>query len=90
MRRYLAIGFIVFVFLGISALLARGLTGAGNEQSRVLDLVRAEARGDATAALGMLPACRAQPACVQETRKRVAAMKRTGNDEILEYRPTFR
>jgi len=90
MRRYLAIGFIVFVFLGISALLARGLTGAGNEQSRVLDLVRAEARGDATAVLGMLPACRAQPACVQVTRDRVAALKRPGDVEILAYRPSVR
>lgn len=90
MRRYLAIGFIVFVFLGISALLARGLTGAGNEQSRVVDLVRAEARGDATAVLGMLPACRAQPACVQVTRDRVAALKRPGDVELLAYRPSVR
>jgi hypothetical protein len=90
MRRYLAIGFIVFVFLGVSALLARGLTGAGNEQSRVLDLVEAQARGDATAVLGMLPACRAQPACAQVTRERVASLKRPGEVQILNYRPSVR
>lgn len=90
MRRYMAIGFIVFVFLGISAILARGLTGAGNEQSRVLDLLRAEARGDATAALRMMPACNAQPACVQVTRDRVASLKRPGDVQILNYQPSVR
>jgi hypothetical protein len=90
MRRYLAIGFIVFVFLGVSALLARGLTGAGDERSAVLDLLHAEARGDGTAVLAMLPACRAQPACVQVTRDRVAALKRPGEVEILNYQPSVR
>src|SRR4029453_16983666 len=90
MRRYMAIGFIVFVFLGVSALLARGLTGAGNEQSRVLDLLQAQARGDATAVLAMLPACRAQPACAQVTRERVASLKRPGDVQILSYRPSVR
>ena len=65
MGRYIAIGFVVFVFLGISALLARGLTGAGNERSRVLDVLRAQARGDAGAVLEQLPACAREPACVR-------------------------
>ena len=39
-RIRIAIGFAVFVFLGLSALLARGLTGAGTERSRVLDAAR--------------------------------------------------
>jgi hypothetical protein len=90
MRRYLAIGFVVFVFLGISALLARGLTGPGNERSRVLDLLRAQARGDATAVLAMLPACRAQPACAQVTRDRVAQLERPGDVQILTYAPSVR
>ncbi len=51
--------FGVFVFIGISLLLARGLTGAGTERAEVLDLVRAQARGDAAAVLARLPACRA-------------------------------
>ena len=90
MRRYMAIGFVVFVFLGVSALLARGLTGAGNERSRVLDLLRAQARGDSAAVLDMLPACRAQPACAQVTRDRVAELKRPGDVQILSYRPSVR
>jgi len=90
MRRYLALGFVVFVFLGISALLARGLTGPGNERSRVLDLLPAQARGDATAVLAMLPACRAQPACAQVTRDRVAQLERPGDVQILTYTPSVR
>ncbi|MEA2241424.1 MAG: hypothetical protein QOD24_980, partial [Solirubrobacteraceae bacterium] len=39
--------FGLFVFVGISFLLARALTGEGAERSRVLDVVRAQARGDA-------------------------------------------
>ena len=89
-RLYLVIGFLVFVFLGISALLARGLTGAGTERSRVLDVLEAQARGDADAVLAALPACRAQPACAQVTRDRVAELKRPGDVQILTYDPSVR
>ena len=87
-RIRLAIGFAVFVFLALSALLARGLTGAGNERSHVLELIRAEARGDADAVLAALPACRAEPACVQLTRDRVAELRRPGKVQILTYQPS--
>ena len=83
-----AIAFGVFVFLGISFLLARGLTGAGAERSRVLDVLRAQARGDAGAVLDDLPACRRQPACARVTRDRVARLRRAGRVEILNYRPS--
>jgi len=85
-----AIVFGTFVFLGISFLLARALTGTGAERSRVLDVVRAEARGDADAVLEQLPACAAEPACARVTRERVAALKRPGEVEILTYRPSVR
>jgi hypothetical protein len=85
-----AIAFGTFVFLGISFLLARALTGAGAERSRVLDVVRAEARGDADAVLEQLPACAAEPACARVTRERVAGLKRPGKVEILNYRPSVR
>jgi hypothetical protein len=86
----MVIGFLVFMFLGISALLARGLTGAGTERSRVLDLVEAEARGDADAVLAALPACRAEPACAQVTRDRTEQLRRPGEVEILTYTPSVR
>jgi len=85
-----AIAFGTFVFLGISFLLARALTGSGAERSRVIDVLRAQARGDADAVLKQLPACAAEPACARVTRERVAELKRPGRVEILTYRPSVR
>ena len=85
-----AIVFGAFVFLGISFLLARALTGPGAERSRVLAVVTAEARGDADAVLERLPACAAEPACARVTRERVAELKRPGEVEILTFTPSVR
>jgi hypothetical protein len=86
----IAVGFGVFVFLGLSFLLARGLTGAGAERSNVLEVLEAQAAGDAAAVLAMLPACRAESACAQVTRARVENLKRPGTVQILNYRPSAR
>ena len=86
----IAVGFGVFVFLGLSFLLARGLTGSGAERSKVLEVLEAQAAGDAAAVLAMLPACRAEPACAQVTRARVEKLKRPGAVQILNYRPSVR
>jgi hypothetical protein len=87
-RLALVVAFVAFVFLGISFLLARGLSASGAERSAVLDVVRAQARGDANAVLAELPACRREPACAQATRRRVARIRRPGDVEILNYRPS--
>ena len=85
-----AIAFGTFVFLGISFLLARALTGPGAERNRVLEVVRAEARGDAAAVLKKLPACAADAACARVTRERVAELERPGKVQILTYTPSVR
>ena len=85
-----AVAFGLFLFLGISFLLARALTGSGAERSRVLAVVKAQARGDAAAVLDRLPACAREPACVRVTRDRVARLERPGKVEILTYRPSVR
>lgn len=82
--------FGLFVFIGLSVLLARGLTGSGAERSDVLELVKAQARGDADAVLARLPACRREPACAQTTRERVAELRREGRVQILTYTPSAR
>ena len=82
--------FGLFVFIGLSVLLARGLTGSGAERADVLELVRAQARGDADAVLAGLPACRREPACVQTTRARVAELARPGRVQLLTYTPSAR
>jgi hypothetical protein len=87
-KRAFAIGFVVFVFLGLAFLLARGLTGAGTERAAVLDVVEAQARGDAEAVLADLPACRAEPACARVTSERTRELERPGRVEILTYSPS--
>jgi hypothetical protein len=87
-RVYIAVGFAAFVFLGLSGLMARALTGAGTERSQVLELLEAQARGDTAAALEELPACRAQPACEAVMRERVQQLRRDGEVEILTYSPS--
>ena len=82
--------FGLFVFVGLSVLLARGLTGSGTERADVLELVRAQARGDAGAVLARLPACRRQPACVQATRDRVRELRRPGEVQLLSFTPSAR
>ena len=83
-------GFGVFVFLGLSFLLARGLTGSSTERGKVLAVLEAQAAGDAAAVLARLPACRAEPACAQVTRARVRELERPGAVQILTYRPSTR
>jgi hypothetical protein len=84
----LAIVFAIFVFLGISLLLARTLSATGSERSRVQAMVEAEARGDAGRVLALEPACAAQPACAATARAFVARLKRPGDVEILQYQPS--
>jgi hypothetical protein len=86
----IAVAFGVFVFLGISFLLARGLTGSSTERGKVLDLLEAQARGDADAVLAMLPACSEEPACKRVTAQRVAELQRPGEVQILNYEPSTR
>jgi hypothetical protein len=86
----IAAGFGVFVFLGLSFLLARGLTGSSAERGAVLEVLEAQAGGDARAVLAKLPACRAEPACVRVTEARVAELQRPGEVEILNYEPSTR
>lgn len=80
----------VLAFAVSSLVLARGLSGAGTERARVLDLLDAQARGDADAALDRLPACRRQPACAELTRARVRDLRRPGRVEILAFEPSTR
>jgi hypothetical protein len=87
-RVLIVVGFLVFVFLGVSAMLARALSAAGTERSQVLDVAKAEARGDAAKVLDLTPACGAEPACAATTREFVAKLKRPGAVEILRYDPS--
>ena len=88
-RVLIIVGLGVFFFLGISVLLARSLSATATERSRVLDIVEAQARGDAKAVLDKTPACARQPACVAATEAFVAKLRRPGAISILQYRPSI-
>lgn len=87
-RIWIVAGFGVFVFLAISVLLARALSATGTERGKVRELAEAQARGDADAVLAQTPACAREPACAAATRAFVPGLKRSGEVEILQYRPS--
>jgi hypothetical protein len=84
----IVVGFGVFVFLGISLMLARSLSATGTERSKVQEIAEAQARGDAKAVLKRTPACAREPACVAATDAFVAKLKRPGFVQILQYEPS--
>jgi len=87
---WIVAGFGVFIFLGLSFLLARGLAGSSTERGKVLELLEAQAHGDAGAVLAELPACRAEPACASTVRATTQRLERPGEIEILTYTPSTR
>ena len=89
-RVLIPLAFAAFIFAGLSLLLARGLSGGGAERGLVVDLVRAQARGDAAAVLARLPDCRREPACARATRARVAVLRMPGELKVLSYAPSTR
>jgi len=89
-RVLIPVAVAVFFFAGLSLLLARGLAGSGAERGLVVDLLRAQARGDAAAVLAQLPACAREPACAQSARARVAQLRRPGAVQVLTYAPSTR
>lgn len=78
----------VFTFLAISLLLARALTATGAERAAVLVVLRAQARGDSSAMLSDLPDCAREPACAATTRARARRLRRPGELQVLNYRPS--
>jgi len=89
-RVLIPIAFALFVFIGLSFLLARGLAGSGTERSQVLALLRLQAAGDTDGVLARLPACNREPACAEATRDRVPELRRDGAVQILNYQPSAR
>ena len=88
-RTLILIGFAAFLFLGFSALLARALTGAGDERAQVLDAARGPGRrrrGRRAGRAARLPR-RSRPA-PRSCATRVAELQRDGRVEILNYTPS--
>ena len=76
---------IAVCFLVTSAVLARWLATENRERSAVLELLRAEARGDAAAMLDKLEGCAASPPCRSVVADNARALRRDGEVKILAY-----
>jgi hypothetical protein len=87
-RVLIVVGFVLFVFVGISLLLARSLSATSRERGDVVELARAEARGDVRGVLRRIPACARQPACAATTADRVRRLRRPGEVQVLQYEPS--
>jgi hypothetical protein len=81
-------GLAIVMFVIASFLLARALTGAGDERAQVLELLKAQAAGDVQGVLDRLPTCKAEPACVRQIHDQVERLERPGRVEILRYEPS--
>ena len=71
----------MLVFLALSFELARWLTLENVERTDILDLLTAEARGDAASMLAQLHAC--TPSCREHVRTDARLLKRPGSVLIL-------
>ena len=84
-RAYLiAIAAALIVFLVISALLARVFSANAAEQSAITALVKAEARGDASAIMAEVASCSATPSCRARARENAAALRHPGKVSIIQ------
>ena len=68
----------LLLFLAVSLGLARVLSANGAEQSAIVALLRAQARGDADAMLAQLQGCAERPACVADARATAARLRGPG------------
>ncbi|HEX7292119.1 MAG TPA: hypothetical protein VF250_13425 [Conexibacter sp.] len=86
MRRPLRILLVVaglVLFLAVSVALARVLNANGAEQSAIVGLLRAQARGDAPAIVARLQGCATRPACVTEARRLATRLRSPGELELV-------
>jgi hypothetical protein len=84
-RRVLLIAAGVVVFLAISIVLARWLSVENSERDKVVDLLQAQARGDAAAMLRQIHGCAGDPDCERVVRDNARRLKDPGKVDIVLY-----
>ncbi len=84
-RQYLAlIAAAILIFLLVSGVLARVFSADGAERSAVTTLIKAEARGDASAMLAQIRGCAASAQCRARVNQDAAALRRPGSVSVLQ------
>lgn len=84
MKRALLIAIVVVAFLAVSAGVARYLNNDTVERAQVVELLRAQVRGDAPAMLRRLQGCD-DPACVATVRANATRLRHSGEVKIALY-----
>ena len=83
LRRALAIAFGVAAFLLVSFFAATWLSAENRERDAVIDLLRAQTGGDATAMIAMLDGCSTNPTCRAQAERDARTLRRSGSIRIL-------
>jgi hypothetical protein len=83
-KRPLFIAVAVIAFLAISVVVARWLSADTDERGQVVELLRAQSRGDAPAMLRMLSDC-GDPACIATVRANARRLRGTGELKVALY-----
>lgn len=78
-----AIVLLAAAFVLVSFLVARWLTAENRERTAVIDLLRAQARGDAASMLAALDGCVGDPECRAEVERNARALRRSGRVRVL-------
>jgi hypothetical protein len=71
------------VFLAISGALARVLSANGAEQSAIVSLLRAQARGDAAAMIRQIDGCAWRSACVADAHRTASRLRSPGDVTLV-------
>ncbi|HEX4805996.1 MAG TPA: hypothetical protein VFU94_08855 [Conexibacter sp.] len=78
----------VVVFVAISLGLGRVLSANGAEQTAIVDLMEAQARGDAPAVVAQIDGCARRPECVARARANAARLRAPGKVELVRLDPS--
>ncbi len=78
----------VVLFLFISGLLARAFSVGGAENDAITSLVRAEARGDGEAVVGLIEGCRANSSCRASAIGLATRLRHPGTVSIAQLNPS--
>lgn len=81
--RFLLLALGLLLFLAVAAGLARVLSANGAEQSAIVSLLRAQARGDAQAVIAQLDGCAQRPACVADARRTATRLRSRGEVTLV-------
>ena len=81
--RILLLALGLLLFLAISLGLARVLSANGAEQSAIVSLLQAQARGDAAAMIDRIDGCARRPSCVADARATASHLRTPGKVTLV-------